>query len=196
MCNITCSFPLLPPRPPAHFHWTWFLKLLMTCMKAALRTWRRRSRKNIHLNPFKQVWQEAEQCPNKDKDPEDESLTKNHMQGICVYSSDNIYKEFNEAVQTGRSIYSSIFWFHSLHFWLISDIQTLNNNHHCDITYWRTDVAFTGKVNNIIQFGTFASSCYLKLYSITDEEEVLTPPWNIQDKRRTLFWRVQEIKVT
>ncbi|XP_044199368.1 T-cell ecto-ADP-ribosyltransferase 1-like isoform X1 [Thunnus albacares] len=152
--------------------------------------------KEENVGTLKMVW---EKCSNKTY-PQNKALIKNHMLAICVYTSRYIYKEFNDAVRTNRTIYGSSFRFHSLHFWLTTAIQKLNNNHQCQTTYRKTNVTFTGNVNDIIRFGAFASSsietnlkdfgnktcfkietcsgAYLKNYSwFQDEEEVLIPPY-------------------
>ncbi|XP_042259896.1 T-cell ecto-ADP-ribosyltransferase 1-like isoform X3 [Thunnus maccoyii] len=150
---------------------------------------------------FQKAWKNAGKCSDKQKDPEDKALTKNHMKAICAYTSDEIYNEFNQAVRTGRDIYGSSFKFHYLHYWLTSAIQTLKKSQNCQTTYRRTWHEFTGKVKQKIRFGAFASSskrtnlkhfgnktcfkiktcsgAYLKHYSTfeTHEEEVLIPPY-------------------
>ncbi|XP_067438148.1 ecto-ADP-ribosyltransferase 5-like [Thunnus thynnus] len=152
-----------------------------------------------NVGTLKMVW---EKC-SKIKHPEDEALTINHMLAICVYTSNDIYAEFNQAVRTGKSIYGSTFPFHSLHYWLTTAIQTLHRNQKkqdCQTAYRKTNKEFTGKVNDIIRFGMFASSskrtnltdfgnktcfkietcsgAYLKHYSLyPDQEEVLIPPY-------------------
>ncbi|XP_053169832.1 ecto-ADP-ribosyltransferase 5-like [Scomber japonicus] len=156
--------------------------------------------KKENVGEFKEAWQEAENCSNIQSLPEDKALTKTHKLAICVYTSRDVYKEFNTAVRTGKNIYSSSFRFHSLHFWLTTAIQILNNNQSCHTTYRRTGTVFTGKLNDIIRFGMFASSskysdltpfgnetcfqietcsgAYLNDYSVfNDEEEVLIPPY-------------------
>ncbi|XP_062271252.1 NAD(P)(+)--arginine ADP-ribosyltransferase 2-like [Scomber scombrus] len=151
---------------------------------------------------FSVAWKRAESCSKK-RHPEDEDLTKNHMQAICAYTSNNIYEEFNNAVRTGKKTYTSSFKFHSLHFWLTRAIQILNKKQECRTSYRRTKVGFNGKLHSIIRFGTFASSsklpdltrfgsktcfkiksclgAYLKDYSSLNrkEEEVLIPPYEI-----------------
>ncbi|XP_044198588.1 erythroblast NAD(P)(+)--arginine ADP-ribosyltransferase-like isoform X2 [Thunnus albacares] len=120
-----------------------------------------------NVGTFKEVW---EQCSKKEY-PEDKVLTKNHMKAICAYTSKHkknandkkLYEEFNVAVRTGRKLYGSSFKFHFLHFWLTTAIQTLNRNQKkqgCQTTYRKTDKEFTGKVNDIIRFGAFASSSF------------------------------------
>lgn len=168
---------------------------------------------------FADVWKKAETCANrnlKHRNKGDEALTKDHMQAICVYTSDDqkFYKTFNDAVRTKRKIYGNSFPFHSLHFWLTSAVQILNNNRKCQITYRRTKSAFTGKVAQIIRFGFFASTslspglkrfgektCFkittcsgavLKKYPHLEdkEQEVLIPPYemfNITKKREKKF---------
>ncbi|XP_062276709.1 ecto-ADP-ribosyltransferase 4-like [Scomber scombrus] len=153
-----------------------------------------------NVGKFKTAWKNAEKCSNK-LHLADTALTKNHMQAICAYTSNDIYKEFNEAVRTGKNIYGSSFKFHYLHFWLTSAIQILKSEDKCITTYRRNDIVFTGKVNQTMRFGEFASSstkteltkygietcfkintclgAYLKDYTAngTKEEEVLIPPY-------------------
>ncbi len=152
---------------------------------------------------FKKAWDEAEKCAvEKFKHREDKALTKNHMRAICIYTGDKVYESFNEAVREGRSIYTSNkFQFHSLHFLLTSAVKMLNSNNGCYTTYRKTKVRFAGKVNQIIRFGSFASSskkatlksfghetCFqiktclggdLKNYSKYKEAEVLIPPYEM-----------------
>ncbi|XP_053186897.1 T-cell ecto-ADP-ribosyltransferase 1-like [Scomber japonicus] len=152
---------------------------------------------------FKQAWINAEKCSNKPKDAVDKALDKNHLRAICAYSSNDIYSQFNKAVRTSKKTYSSSFKFHSLHYWLTSAIQILKDHQGCHTTFRRTGIVFTGKVNSLIRFGTFASSsfrrdlyafgretcfqvrtclgAYLKHYPIfqTTEQEVLIPPYEI-----------------
>ncbi|XP_041789989.1 NAD(P)(+)--arginine ADP-ribosyltransferase 2-like [Chelmon rostratus] len=156
-----------------------------------------------HIRPFADVWSEAEKCAKKKlKHTKHMALTKDHIKAICAYTSDKLYRPFNTAVRTEKSIYGSSFQFHSLHFLLTSAIQILNSKYYCHTTYRRASVRFTGKVHQIIRFGSFASSSYstdltnfgnetcfkiktcsgasLKSYSMyDDEEEVLIPPYEM-----------------
>ncbi|XP_054460930.1 erythroblast NAD(P)(+)--arginine ADP-ribosyltransferase-like isoform X1 [Anoplopoma fimbria] len=149
------------------------------------------------------AWDNAKDCTEKKfKERYDKALTKDHIQAICVYTSNNLYENFNKAVRTERSIYRSSFPYHSLHYLLTSAIQILNNKNSCHITYRRSRNKFTGRVNQIIRFGTFASSsfrtdltgfgqetcfkiktcsgAFLKDYSFYDQEaEVLIPPYEM-----------------
>ncbi|XP_029294727.1 ecto-ADP-ribosyltransferase 4-like [Cottoperca gobio] len=157
---------------------------------------------------FKTAWKKAGHCANKKQkgiDKGDEALTKDHLQAICVYTSENIklYEMFNHAVRTNRSGYGTSFPFHFLHFWLTSAVQILNtDNTKCHNTYRRTNVKFRGNVNETIRFGFFASSslkktltrfgktcfkiktcsgAFLKHYPDigNKEEEVLIPPYEM-----------------
>ncbi|XP_062296760.1 T-cell ecto-ADP-ribosyltransferase 1-like [Scomber scombrus] len=149
---------------------------------------------------FNIAWKQVDVCANKEPKPEDKALTKSHMQAICAYTN-FIYTEFNKAVRTDKNIYSSTFKFHTLHYWLTTAIQILNSNQGCQTTYRRTKSVYSGKVDEIIRFGMFASSskakdltsfgsntCFeietcsgadLKDYPYrgTDEDEVLIPPY-------------------
>ncbi|XP_037620294.1 erythroblast NAD(P)(+)--arginine ADP-ribosyltransferase-like isoform X2 [Sebastes umbrosus] len=155
----------------------------------------------MNKRPFSGAWKNATVCANeKFEQREDKALTKDHMLAICIYTGEDVYMVFNEAVRTNRSIYGSSFQFHSLHYLLTSAIQILNNNNNCYDTYRRVRTSFTGKVNQIIRFGSFTSSskktdlidfgnetcfkirtcsgAYLKNYpTYGDEEEVLIPPY-------------------
>ncbi|XP_074486770.1 erythroblast NAD(P)(+)--arginine ADP-ribosyltransferase-like isoform X5 [Sebastes fasciatus] len=154
--------------------------------------------------PLSGAWKNATVCADKKfKERKDEALTKDHMHAICVYTGNGVYKVFNDAVRTERRKYGSSFQFHSLHYLLTSAIQILNNNNNCHTTYRRVTNRFSGKVNQIIRFGSFASSsnktdltefgnetCFkiktcsgasLKNYSTYDdrEAEVLIPPYEM-----------------
>ncbi|XP_026219016.1 T-cell ecto-ADP-ribosyltransferase 1-like isoform X2 [Anabas testudineus] len=164
--------------------------------------------KKENTGKFKSVWKRAEPCVNrtmKQKDPKDKALTREHMQAICVYTSSTgkFYRIFNDAVRTGRSKYGTSFPYHSLHFWLTTAVQILNKEKKCETTYRRTNLDFTGKVNQKMRFGSFTSTAkttpsmnfgqktcfkiqtcsgaYLKHYTyLNDEEkEVLIPPYEV-----------------
>ncbi|XP_053274944.1 ecto-ADP-ribosyltransferase 4 [Pleuronectes platessa] len=154
---------------------------------------------------FADVWKKANKCAIdkfRNKDKKDEALTKNHTRAICAYTANvlEFYQTFNAAVRTSRKQYGTTFPFHFLHFWLTSAVQILGKNTDCKTTYRRTKRVFSGKVGQIIRFGSFSSSsavpdqkifgnktCFeiktclgacLKNYStLPDEEEVLIPPY-------------------
>nr|XP_020496330.1 ecto-ADP-ribosyltransferase 4-like [Labrus bergylta] len=159
---------------------------------------------------FQRAWQSADKCVKRCKniqlkDKQDEALTEEHFQAICVYTAgqEKLFELFNAAVRTNRSEYSTTFQFHSLHFWLTSAIQILKKNEKCLTSYRRSHTQFTGKRNQMIRFGSFASSSlnpklthfgtetcfliqtchgvYLKKYPrLQDkEEEVLIPPYEM-----------------
>ncbi|XP_027138144.1 erythroblast NAD(P)(+)--arginine ADP-ribosyltransferase-like [Larimichthys crocea] len=120
--------------------------------------------KELTSEIFGKAWKQAKDCTNRSlerKRKEDVALTKDHMQAICLYTSDyeKFYKKFNEAVRTNRTDYGTSFPFQSLHFWLTSAIQILNNNKKCTTTYRRTNDIFNSN-DKIIRFGFFASSSY------------------------------------
>ncbi|XP_069570146.1 ecto-ADP-ribosyltransferase 4-like [Brachyistius frenatus] len=153
---------------------------------------------------FRDVWQKAKKCASgKYETREDAALTMNHLQAICVYTSGykNLYNLFNIAVRTKKNVYGTTFQYHSLHFWLTSAIQILQNKAGCHNTYRRTNNVFKGEVDQLIRFGSFTSTsklsnlnhfgtktcfkittCYgafLKKYPhLKDrEQEVLIPPY-------------------
>ncbi|XP_062244678.1 ecto-ADP-ribosyltransferase 5-like [Platichthys flesus] len=160
--------------------------------------------KNVNKR-IENAWNKAEKCAEERMARlEDKGLTKDHLRAICVYTYDTIYSEFNKAVLTQRKNYGFSFQFHYLHFMLTSAVQILNNKYQCYTTYRRTSVKFTGQINHLIRFGSFASSSYhnsldkfgtetcfkiqtcsgafLKhytYYNSEDELEVLIPPYEM-----------------
>ncbi|XP_008303283.1 ecto-ADP-ribosyltransferase 5-like [Stegastes partitus] len=157
--------------------------------------------KELHVGPFEKTWKDAEKCvKEKFERRKNKALTKKHMQAICVYTGDDVYKDFNNAVRINRDVYTSTFQFHILHYYLTSAIQILNQNDYCQTSYRRSRDVFTGKVDQKIRFGFFASSSYktnqkdfgsetcfkiktclgafIQSYSqFVDEGEVLIPPY-------------------
>lgn len=130
----------------------------------------------------------------------DTALTIDHIWAICVYTNNSVYREFNTAVRTEGRSYLASFKYYSFHYLLTSAIQILNNNSSCNSTFRRINMLFTGTVNQIIRFGSFASTSFrsnlkhfgtqtcfkintclgasLKEYSVyPTEEEVLIPPY-------------------
>uniref|UniRef100_A0A3Q1FGV2 NAD(P)(+)--arginine ADP-ribosyltransferase n=1 Tax=Acanthochromis polyacanthus TaxID=80966 RepID=A0A3Q1FGV2_9TELE len=174
------------------------------CSEEMMKTVTHKYRKELDVGPYADTLKknEVKKCVEKNlKEKEDEALTKNHMQALCAYTSNFMYQEFNTAVRTNESVYTSSFQFHILHFFLTSAIQILNNKYNCSTTYRRTKDKFTGKVKERIRFGSFSSSsfrtdllpfgnkscfkittctgAYLKRYSVYDEKEVLIPPYEV-----------------
>ncbi|XP_034094477.1 ecto-ADP-ribosyltransferase 4-like [Gymnodraco acuticeps] len=110
---------------------------------------------------FGKHWSAAQSCAKKKFDQrEDKALTIDHISAICVYTANNVYEEFNTAVRTKGRSYLSLFKYHYLHYLLTSAIQILNNNDYCHSTFRRTKCIVTGKVNQIIRFGSFTSTSY------------------------------------
>ncbi|XP_054460931.1 erythroblast NAD(P)(+)--arginine ADP-ribosyltransferase-like isoform X2 [Anoplopoma fimbria] len=172
--------------------------------------------KKENTREFAKVWKNSEVCAKRKlqkRRKEDEALTKDHMQAICVYTAGkDFYTMFNHEVRNNKRTNS--FRFHSLHFWLTSAIQILNNNKNCHSSYRRTNIELSGNVNQIIRFGSFASSsyntnltnfgyktcfkiktcagAYLKDYPMLGyhEQEVLIPPYEkfkIMKKTKGLY---------
>ncbi|KAF7656365.1 hypothetical protein LDENG_00042520 [Lucifuga dentata] len=160
------------------------------------------------LTKYKDEIKNSEACANRNvrnRQDVDQALTKEHMQAICVYTSDYamFHETFNDAVRHGREQYSTSFPFHSYQFLLTIAVQFLKENQEgCHKTFRRSNDVFTGEVSKIIRFGSFASSsfltemsafgdktcfkiktCYgasLKRYSyFEEEEEVLIPPYEL-----------------
>ncbi|XP_074539397.1 erythroblast NAD(P)(+)--arginine ADP-ribosyltransferase-like [Halichoeres trimaculatus] len=156
-------------------------------------------KKELRDRKFGEAWSKAAGCAKRG--PKNKALTKDQIQAICVYTSDLFYREFNEAVRTQGPVYNTTFKFHSLHFLLTSAIKVLNSKRLCNTTYRRSDLKFIGRENQVVRFGTFASSSYrpdlnnlfgketcfkiktcfgadLRDYSVFKaEEEVLIPPY-------------------
>uniref|UniRef100_A0A3Q3JAY7 NAD(P)(+)--arginine ADP-ribosyltransferase n=1 Tax=Monopterus albus TaxID=43700 RepID=A0A3Q3JAY7_MONAL len=170
------------------------------CNKEMMELVERKYFKEESKELFANKWEDAKDCvKQKLGQRTDPDLTELHLTAICLYTSNNVYTTFNKAVRTQRNEYTSSFQFHSLHYLLTSAIQILKKKP-CLTTYRRTKVRFAGNVNQIIRFGSFASSslettlthfgkascfqiktcfgAYLKHYSIFGtEEEVLIPPY-------------------
>ncbi|XP_051801909.1 ecto-ADP-ribosyltransferase 4-like [Acanthochromis polyacanthus] len=174
------------------------------CSEEMMKTVTHKYPEELDVGPYAKALKKVKKCVEKNlKEKEDEALTKNHMQALCAYTSDYVYKEFNTAVMKNGGVYTSSFQFHILHFFLTSAIQILNNKNDCNTTYRRTNVMFTGNVNQRIRFGSFSSSsfrtdlrrfgnkscfkittctgAYLKRYPNLGkhEEEVLIPPYEV-----------------
>jgi len=123
----------------------------------------------LEMGTYANTWKKAETCATKKfemRSKEDKSLTKHHMRAICVYTSNDVYSTFTEAVrEQGKEYGTKEFQFHILHFLLTSAIQILNPSDNCQYTYRRTKVKYSGDVNQKIRFGTFASSS-LKIFNL------------------------------
>ncbi|XP_051570191.1 GPI-linked NAD(P)(+)--arginine ADP-ribosyltransferase 1-like [Myxocyprinus asiaticus] len=130
------------------------------------------------------------------------SLTRNHSIAIYVYTSNRVYKDFNDATRSDKQKYiNMIYNWYSLHFLLTEAIQILKKTQKkCQITYRGTNIKFDKDVlNKEVRFGSFASSslnrktsfghvscfeietcegAYVAKYSVyPGEEEVLIPPY-------------------
>ncbi|XP_026159788.1 NAD(P)(+)--arginine ADP-ribosyltransferase 2-like [Mastacembelus armatus] len=156
---------------------------------------------NKYDKEFAGVWKRAEQCASE-KRIKDEALTKEQLEAICAFTSNDIYGKFNDAVRNDGKNYPFFFHFPAFHFLLTSAIQSLNDNKTCLTAYRRTNDIFTGSKKQMIRFGSFASSslnttltdfgnetcfqiktcsgAYLKHYSVyPSEDEVLIPPYEV-----------------
>ncbi|CAL1590569.1 unnamed protein product [Knipowitschia caucasica] len=153
--------------------------------------------------PFKDGWKLAKSPAKRKYDQQPTKiLTLDQCQAIFTYSQQfpDVYERFNTINRDGAKIYGTIKYdYHSLHFWLTTALQRLNPNKQCHTTYRRTKVKITGKVNQEMRFGSFASSstdpdlgtfgtescfyietCYganIEKYSRLGESEVLIPPY-------------------
>ncbi|XP_026159573.1 T-cell ecto-ADP-ribosyltransferase 1-like [Mastacembelus armatus] len=171
------------------------------CSKEMMKKVKQQKFKNMNDKKFAGAWKKAELCASKKK-IRDKGLTREHLKAICAYTSNDIYKTFNDAVRTKGKNYPSSFHFQALHFLLTSAIQILNDRQTCYTAYRRTKLRFEGQVNQKIRFGSFASSsrktgltefgretCFqiktcsgapLKHYSVYGNEgEILIPPYEV-----------------
>ncbi|XP_055036500.1 NAD(P)(+)--arginine ADP-ribosyltransferase 1-like isoform X2 [Misgurnus anguillicaudatus] len=139
-----------------------------------------------------------------EKVPRPDKLNMFHFIAISVYTSDLVYKDFNNNVRTDRQKYiDKKYTWYSLHFFLTEAIKTLRKNQgNCKETYRATSVKFIDTVKDKeIRFGSFASSslkrektvkfgnesCFKiktcegadvsKYSDYPEEEEVLIPPY-------------------
>uniref|UniRef100_A0A3B4UAJ5 NAD(P)(+)--arginine ADP-ribosyltransferase n=1 Tax=Seriola dumerili TaxID=41447 RepID=A0A3B4UAJ5_SERDU len=93
------------------------------------------------------------------------ALGKEQIMAIYVYTLDkpNVYLDFNNAVRTQRSVYTTTFSYHTLHFFLTDALQTLNSRKpevdRCVTGYRRVNSYFSqDAVNKMVRFGSFTSS--------------------------------------
>ncbi|XP_072315056.1 erythroblast NAD(P)(+)--arginine ADP-ribosyltransferase-like [Eucyclogobius newberryi] len=118
--------------------------------------------REIKINPFNDAWKVSKKFAEKkyEKRP-DKALTLNQVQALYVYTQEfpNVYAEFNAIVRDGRAKYTTeAFQYHALHFWVSTALQIVNENKSCRTTYRRSKDKYTGKVNEEMRFGCFASS--------------------------------------
>lgn len=117
---------------------------------------------------FGKAWKKAKQRRSGGKNKIHSKPVPPEQLAIYVYTSNdpNVYADFNEAVRTQKSKYSTTFSYHSLHFYLTKAIQDRNSNRpdkidqaKCYTGYRRTKSYFIQDVlNREIRFGTFTSS--------------------------------------
>ncbi|XP_051570192.1 erythroblast NAD(P)(+)--arginine ADP-ribosyltransferase-like [Myxocyprinus asiaticus] len=149
---------------------------------------------------FAAAWKEG---VIKAKAPE-YNLTRNHSVSIYVYTSNRVYKDFNNATRSDKQKYINMtFTWYSLHFLLTEAIQILRKmQNKCQLTYRGTNVEFDKDVlHKEVRFGSFVSSsldrtvaegfgrvscfeietcegAYVAKYSVFHgENEVLIPPF-------------------
>ncbi|XP_026771417.2 GPI-linked NAD(P)(+)--arginine ADP-ribosyltransferase 1-like [Pangasianodon hypophthalmus] len=140
---------------------------------------------------FKNIWEKYS------------TFTDNFKRIIKVYTdpSSDLYKQFNEAVSSGRGNYVSKFTYKAFHFLLTRAIQK-HQVKNCTRVFRRANVSFdTNVYGHKMRFGRFAStslrndmshtfggiSCFkvttcfganiAKISVLPDEEEVLIPPF-------------------
>ncbi|XP_071361133.1 ecto-ADP-ribosyltransferase 5-like [Trachinotus anak] len=121
------------------------------------------------VKTFSLAWAEAEKYyknkwNRKGKKPSG-TLGKEQIMAIYVYTLDkpNVYLDFNHAVQTQRSEYTTTFRYHALHFFLTDALQTLNARkpeaERCVTGFRRVNSYFSKDVLNMeVRFGSFTSS--------------------------------------
>ncbi|XP_065109067.1 ecto-ADP-ribosyltransferase 4-like [Paramisgurnus dabryanus] len=115
--------------------------------------------RKANIAGFGDAWSKSE---NKTKGKKLETLTRNHLIAIYVYTGviGGVHKKFNQDVRTGGEKYkNNKFSWYTLYFWLTRAIQTLKKTQNgCISTYRGTSVKFNGVKNKEIRFGSFASS--------------------------------------
>ncbi|XP_031161798.1 GPI-linked NAD(P)(+)--arginine ADP-ribosyltransferase 1-like [Sander lucioperca] len=163
--------------------------------------------KNINPN-FKAVWDSSEEIVHtKFKKWSTKVLKKDQIVAIYSYTSDKVYRDFNNAVRTQGPEYETTFGYHALHFLLTTAIQAkrANRKKRCLTGYRRVNRYFSQDVKNRhIRFGSFTSaskghysdaktfgekSCFqiftcmgadISRYSkYPHEREVLIPPYEV-----------------
>uniref|UniRef100_A0A8C9YSM3 NAD(P)(+)--arginine ADP-ribosyltransferase n=1 Tax=Sander lucioperca TaxID=283035 RepID=A0A8C9YSM3_SANLU len=148
-----------------------------------------------NINPtFKAVWDRSEKIVHQ-------------IVALYSYTSDKVYRDFNNAVRTQGPQYKTRFGYHALHFLLTTAIQakSANRKKRCLTGYRRVNRYFRQNVKNRhIRFGSFTSasqghysdaktfgekSCFqiftcmgadISRYSkYPQEREVLIPPYEV-----------------
>ncbi|XP_040025413.2 ecto-ADP-ribosyltransferase 5-like [Gasterosteus aculeatus] len=98
-----------------------------------------------------------------------ETLSKEEITALCVYTSNETYADFNKATREQGPKYKTAFKYHALHFYLTRAVQKIKAEHDkknendsekkCYTVFRRTDKSFSTKVlNKEVRFGSFASS--------------------------------------
>ncbi|XP_039658019.1 GPI-linked NAD(P)(+)--arginine ADP-ribosyltransferase 1-like [Perca fluviatilis] len=156
---------------------------------------------------FKEVWDSSEKIfYTKFKKWFTKVLKKDQLVAIYSYTSDKVYRDFNNAVRTQGPQYKTTFGYHALHFLLTTAIQAERafEKKQCLTGYRRVNVYFRQDVENkSIRFGSFTSasqgryaseafgdkSCFeiftcmgadISRYSkYPEEREVLIPPYEV-----------------
>ena len=132
------------------------------CSEAMMESVKQDKFKEMTRGKFAEKWRVSKDCVKKmENQIKPKALTQEHLKALCIYTGNEIYGEFNRAVRTSRSSYGSSFKFHTLHFWLTSALQILNDNCSCQITYRRTHDTFVGDKYQTFRFGSFASTSTL-----------------------------------
>ncbi|XP_076153312.1 ecto-ADP-ribosyltransferase 5-like [Alosa pseudoharengus] len=99
----------------------------------------------------------------------DHSLTRNHCIALYVYTGEDAYFDFNQAVRKGKLNYTTgTYEWYSLQFYLTEAVQILTGKqetgkNNCKITYRGTNHAFdkTNVLDKEVRFGSFASSSFV-----------------------------------
>ncbi|XP_028434364.1 GPI-linked NAD(P)(+)--arginine ADP-ribosyltransferase 1-like [Perca flavescens] len=156
-------------------------------------------------NPiFKAVWDRSEKIVHTQSF--NKVLKKDQLVAIYSYTSDKVYRNFNNAVRTQGPQYKTTFRYHALHFLLTTAIQAERafEKKQCLTGYRRVNEYFRQDVKNThIRFGSFTSasqgryaseafgdkSCFeiftcmgadISRYSkYPQEREVLIPPYEV-----------------
>ncbi|XP_043969783.1 ecto-ADP-ribosyltransferase 5-like [Gambusia affinis] len=162
--------------------------------------------KNKNKN-FEEAWSKAEEYYKSEWEKKKQPLMKEQIIAAHAYSLEEpaLYREFNNAVRTQKSVYKTNFPYHTLHFYLTMALRTIKPTaENCVTGYRRASCKFRKDVlNKEIRFGAFSSSsiggycdkkfgeescfeittCFgaqiSKFSAFPSENEVLVPPYEV-----------------
>nr|XP_017210042.1 ecto-ADP-ribosyltransferase 4-like [Danio rerio]XP_021327492.1 NAD(P)(+)--arginine ADP-ribosyltransferase 2-like isoform X1 [Danio rerio] len=110
-----------------------------------------------NLKEFRTAWEKGEKLAKNQAD----SLTRNNVIAIYVYTDDGVYRHFNSDTRCDKIKYRQReYKWYSLHFLLTEAIQVLKKTQKkCFSTFRGTEIEFNKNVlNTKVRFGSFVSS--------------------------------------